>query len=136
MREMKTQDIHLPRVLLIDEDASFAAVYEAALVRAGFRPSLARDADSAKQAVSQFDFAVIVTEVLLPGRNGLRLIQDLRLDTRLAETPILIVTVLEAADVGLYASLRESLGIKHYLVKQKIRPAQLVEAVRSVVTVT
>lgn len=129
MPDQNLESLSAPEILLIDEDASFAAVYQTALVRAGFRPSIARDADSAKQLLVDHTFAVIITEVLLPGRNGLRLIQDLRLDPRLADTPIMIVTVLEAADVGLYASLRESLGITHYLVKQKTRPTHLVAAV-------
>lgn len=122
-------------ILLVDEDTSFAAVYRAALEKAGFRVLSAEGVQAAQAQLAEEPVDVIVTEVLLPGRNGLRFVQDVRLDPRLQNTPVIMLTVLQAADVGLYASLRESLGITHYLVKQHSRPPELVNAVRSVVEV-
>ncbi len=123
------------QILLVDEDTSFAAVYQAVLRQAGFSVRHAGGAQDAHAALMDQPADVVITEIMLPGRNGLRLIQDLRLRSEYVATPVIVLTVLQAADVGLYAALRESLGISHYLVKQRTQPSQLVAAVKGLAEV-
>jgi CheY-like chemotaxis protein len=59
----------------------------------------------------------------------LKLLKDIRIKTTSNTKPIILLTVLEAADIGLYQSLQQSLGVRAYLVKQKSTPNELIAAV-------
>lgn len=114
------------RILFVDEDTSFARVYAHHLEQTGtYDIDITSDSRSALKQLKTVPYQAIITEVLLPGRNGLKLIQDLRLLPSYIETPVYILTTLEAADVGLAQSLAEALGVKAYLVKQHTNPASL-----------
>lgn len=123
-----------PHILLVDEDSSYATVFARGLDAVGFTTKQCLDARSALTYLADSPeatlVAAIVTEVLLPGRNGLKLIQDIRLLKGHVNTPIIILTALTAADVGLAASLQEALGIQAYFVKQQTRPEDVASAVR------
>ena len=121
----------MQRILLVDNDSSFRAVYANSLSHDGFEVKEADDARAALALLEAGEFDAVISEVLLPGRNGLGLIQDIRLIPRHLTLPVILLTTLEAADVGIPTSLAQSLGVKAYLVKQHTRPAQLSNALRA-----
>lgn len=121
------------KILFVDEDQSFAAVYAHGLEQTGdYQVAWMPDSRSALTYLIDNQVDIIITEVLLPGRNGLKFIQDLRLTERWLETPVYILTTLEAADVGLAESLRVALGVKAYLIKQRTTPDGLAEILKLV----
>jgi CheY-like chemotaxis protein len=120
-------------LLLVDEDRVFAEVYGRYLSQAGAQVVYAQDAREALAVVKDQDIDGIVSEVLLPGKNGLKLVKDLRALTSTHKTPVLFLTVVEAADVGLYHSLQESLGVGAYIVKQRTTPEEVVRVVADLV---
>ena len=113
-------------LLIVDEDTTFSAVYAAALEKAGYTVTLATEARQALLLLSQNSVDVILTEILLPGRNGLKLIQDIRLREDWIDIPVYVLTTLQAADIGLADSLREVLGVHGYFTKQHTSPQALV----------
>ncbi len=118
------------QVLLVDEDEIFRQVYGRALEGAGYQVI---HADGAVEALAQLEVSeidIVVSEVLLPGKNGLKLLKDIRIKTASNNKPIILLTVLEAADIGLYQGLQQTLGVQAYLVKQKSTPADLIAAVQ------
>lgn len=121
----------MQKILLVDNDASYRQVYANALSSEGFDVSTAEDAQSAIELLNHTEFDGVISEILLPGRNGLGLIQDIRLIPRYLTLPVFLLTTLEAADVGIPSSLSQSLGVKAYLVKQHTRPAHLTNALRA-----
>lgn len=116
-------------VLLVDEDEIFRTVYARALERAGYEVVHADGAAAALSVLEAKNIDVVVSEVLLPGKNGLKLLKDIRIQTKSNSKPIILLTVLEAADIGLYQSLQQTLGVRAYLVKQKSTPNELIAAV-------
>lgn len=114
-------------ILLIDEDTTFADVYATALTKAGFHVHTARDVREALVKLDREEIHIIITEVLLPGRNGIKLIQDIRMREDTIDVPVYILTTLEAANVGLVDSLAEVLGVKGYFTKQHTTPDALVK---------
>ena len=123
------------KILFIDEDHSFASVYAHSLHQTGdYEVTTVPDSRTALTYLNEHPDNVdaIITEVLLPGRNGLKLIQDIRLQERWLETPVYILTTLEAADIGLAESLRVALGVKAYLIKQRTSPSALADILKLV----
>lgn len=120
----------MKRVLLVDHDESFRLVYTHLLSQSGYEVVPCADADAAIQALDVGSMDAIITEVLLPGKNGLKLIQDIRLRADWLDIPILILTTLEPADASLPSSLMTALGVRAYLVKHQTRPDQVSEALQ------
>lgn len=118
-----------PTILLVDEDEIFRTVYARALEAAGYEIVHADGATAALTQLDELDIDAVVSEVLLPGKNGLKLLKDIRVRTQSNAKPIILLTVLEAADIGLYQSLQQTLGVRAYLVKQKSTPDELIAAV-------
>lgn len=116
-------------VLLVDEDEIFRAVYTRALESAGYTVLQADGAAAALAQLERNEIDLVISEVLLPGKNGLKLLKDIRIQTKSNTKPIILLTVLEAADIGLYQSLQQTLGVRAYLVKQKSTPDELIAAV-------
>lgn len=80
------------RVLFVDDDRALTSLYSATLVEAGFETRLCNRSLDAPEMVAEFRPDVIVTDVYMPGCNGLELAALLRQDESLADTPILFLS--------------------------------------------
>ena len=61
------------RVLIIDDDASVRNTIYEYIANAGFNPTAASTAEEAIELVNNNDFAVVITDIRLPGIGGLEL---------------------------------------------------------------
>jgi response regulator RpfG family c-di-GMP phosphodiesterase len=57
-----------------------------------WKPHFAQDADEALRIASQYDLDVVVTDVMMPGKDGFDLLQSLRASPRTAKVPTIVVT--------------------------------------------
>lgn len=78
-----------PHLLIVDDDERIRGLLRKYLMRNGFLVSVARDAAHARSLLSGLEFDLIVTDVMMPGEDGVALTQSLR--ATLA-TPILLLT--------------------------------------------
>lgn len=95
------------RALLIDDDRSLTTLYAHALSAAGLHVETCNDPLLASACVTAGNPDVIVSDVYMPGCNGLELAAVLRQDETLADTPILFLSTesdvyrqIEALDLG------------------------------------
>lgn len=80
------------RVMLVDDDRSVTALYSEALMGIGMKVRVCHDPLKAPANVADFRPDVIVTDVYMPGCNGLELAAVLRQDESLADTPIIFLS--------------------------------------------
>ncbi|GAB2180689.1 hypothetical protein DLREEDagrD3_09120 [Denitratisoma sp. agr-D3] len=80
------------RVLFVDDDRAHTLIYSTVLAEAGCRVEVCNDALLAPSVVARFAPDVIVTDVYMPGCNGLELAALLRQDEALVDTPILFLS--------------------------------------------
>lgn len=78
------------RLLVVEDERNVAAALEAGLVAEGFGVDLAADGDSAYWMATEHAYDAIILDVMLPGRNGLKVCSDLRRAG--ITTPILMLT--------------------------------------------
>jgi two-component system OmpR family response regulator len=84
------------RALIVEDDPTIAAFVEKGLREAGFVVEVARDGERGlKRAIAE-SFDVAVVDVMLPGRDGLSLIDALR--SRGIRTPVLILSAKRSVD--------------------------------------
>ncbi len=68
----------MARVLIVDDDEITRLILGQILQDGGHEVGYAGDGDAALAAFRTGDFDLVITDLAMPARNGLRLIQDLR----------------------------------------------------------
>ncbi len=100
-----------PHLLVVDDDARLRALLQRFLTEQGFRVTAAADAAAARRALAGIAFDLLVMDVMMPGENGLELVESLRREGQ--EVPILMLTARGAPDdriAGLEAGVDDYLG--------------------------
>lgn len=89
-----------PRVLVIDDEEDFLELTRLFLHRAGFVVECARAAGEAIARAVRNPPDLILLDILLPGCDGLEILEILRNEPETAEVPVLACTALGQRDTG------------------------------------
>lgn len=114
MSEPRTTDVAPPRVLVVDDDAMVRELLKLTLEGAGCNVAVAGDGRQALEACEASRPDLIVSDIEMPGMDGLELLKTVRGDDRLRDVPMIMLSRRgEMADVvhGL------SLGADDYIAK-------------------
>jgi signal transduction histidine kinase/CheY-like chemotaxis protein len=106
-------------VLVIEDDDSAAQLISTYLTRAGYEVRIAPTGEQGLAAARANHPEVILLDVKLPGIDGWQVLSELKRDGQLRHVPVVIVSVLDDAEVGL------ALGAVDYFVKPIERGALL-----------
>jgi CheY-like chemotaxis protein len=118
-----------PLVLCADDDEDILSLVALRLERAGFEVAKASDGEAAIAGVRELRPAVLVLDVMMPKRNGLEVLAEVRADPGLAPMKVLLLSArVQEADIerGVGA------GADAYLAKP-FRAQDLVAAVEELV---
>ena len=81
----------MAHILVVDDDPDIRDVMSRTLERAGHDVAVASDGSEAAAMHVRREFDLIVSDLLMPGMNGIELTQLIRADPR-CDIPILLVT--------------------------------------------
>jgi DNA-binding response OmpR family regulator len=84
------------KLLIIEDDSRVASLLRRGLEEQGFHTDVAYDGDNGRKMALQYSYALIITDIMLPGTNGLQLCKELR--NGLPGTPIIMLTALGTTD--------------------------------------
>jgi signal transduction histidine kinase/CheY-like chemotaxis protein len=98
-------------VLVIEDDVPTARLLSAYLEKAGYQVSVASTGEQGLLAARACEPEVILLDIQLPDRDGWQILSELKHDDRLRHTPVVIISALDATDVGV------ALGAVDYFVK-------------------
>ena len=113
-------------ILVVDDDARLRALLQRFLTEQGFRVSTAENAATARAALADMAFDLLVLDVMMPGETGLQLTAALRAEGQ--EVPILMLTARGAPDDRI-AGLEQ--GVDDYLAKP-FDPRELALRIRTI----
>jgi len=109
------------RVLVVDDDVDMRALIDARLREIGFETLLSSSADKALEALAAQDFDVVVTDLQMPGMNGLELCE--RIVGSRPDVPVVVITAHASLDAAVGA-IRA--GAYDFVTKPiKLQPFQL-----------
>jgi two-component system phosphate regulon response regulator OmpR len=114
------------QILVVDDDARLRALLQRFLTEQGFRVSTAENAATARAALADMAFDLLVLDVMMPGETGLELTAALRAEGQ--EVPILMLTARGAPDDRI-AGLEQ--GVDDYLAKP-FDPRELALRIRTI----
>ncbi len=100
------------RILVIEDDRALAGFVEQALRAEGQAVSVCRDGPSGEAAALTGDYALVILDLTLPGRDGLDVLKGIR--ARMPELPVIVLTArseVQARVAGL------DLGATDYVTK-------------------
>jgi two-component system OmpR family response regulator len=84
------------RVLVVEDDPGIATFVEKGLREAGYAVDVAADGASGFQMAAHEPYAAAIVDLMLPGLDGLSLIEQLRRSN--IQTPVLILTARRSVD--------------------------------------
>jgi two-component system response regulator AtoC len=99
-------------IMVVDDDASIRDTFEHHLTRSGYEVSTAASAEEAFDSLVEADPALVITDVRMPGMDGLELLGHVR--SRLPDTDVIVITAHEDMRGAMQAM---KAGAQDYLVK-------------------
>ena len=112
-------------VLIVDDDPQVLRLLRKALSKAGYYVAEASDGRSAMNRIRQCEVDVMVTDLVMPGQEGMETITQLR-----REFPQVKIVAISGAANGRYLRICELLGANAVLQKP-FQPKMLVDAIES-----
>ena len=98
-------------ILVVDDDSAARDLLTRFLDREGFTVKTARDGREGLALARQYRPKVVLLDVEMPNVNGWTMLQALRADPDLRDTPVIMISVLHERSVGF------AMGANDYLVK-------------------
>jgi two-component system nitrogen regulation response regulator GlnG len=92
---------HNQKICIIDDDSSIRWVLDKALGNAGLQVDVYESADNALAAINQQEPAVIVTDIRMPGMDGLELLE--LINSKYPDLPVIIMTAHSDLDSAVSA---------------------------------
>ncbi|UST62460.1 heavy metal response regulator transcription factor [Pseudomonas moraviensis] len=100
------------KLLIVEDQAKTGQYLRQGLTEAGFNTELVADGISGQQLAVSGEYALLILDVMLPGRNGWQILQAVR--SAGLDTPVLFLTAKDAVDDRVHGL---ELGADDYLVK-------------------
>ncbi|RMG99816.1 MAG: response regulator [Deltaproteobacteria bacterium] len=98
MASQITIDQRPARILLVEDDELVSSALRMALVRCGYEVQSATDVEQALELFERHRADVVVTDLIMPGRSGLELLQEV--DARDPLVPVIIVTADDSVEAA------------------------------------
>ena len=117
-------------ILIVEDSITSRMLLKNILESAGYNVKTAVDGIDAITALKTQDFDLVVSDVEMPRMDGFDLTAKIRSDKKLAELPVVLVTVLERKED------REKgieVGANAYIVKSSFNQSNLLEVVKRLI---
>jgi len=85
-------------ILAIDDNADFLRLVELLLEKAGYRVLLAESALKASEFLEAHIPDAILLDIMMPVRNGLEFLENLRWDPRFEKVPVIVLTAMTLSE--------------------------------------
>ncbi|MDQ6951310.1 MAG: response regulator [Mariprofundales bacterium] len=106
-----------PLILVVDDDQGSQELATLYLTEAGYRVCRASDGYEALDRAREEHPFLIMLDVMMPGKDGWEVLQELKLDPSTAEIPVMMCSVAEGQELGV------ALGATDYISKPINRKA-------------
>ncbi|MDX9860043.1 MAG: PAS domain S-box protein [Rhodospirillales bacterium] len=121
------------QVLVCEDDPDVAKILAMMLVQAGMDAEIATTAEAAQTRLSERRFDAMTVDIMLPGKDGIALIREVRRDPAVRDIPVVVVSA-RAGDVRDHIEAA-TLGVLDWLSKP-IDEERLLRAVTKAANVT
>ena len=116
-------------ILLVEDDENIASIYIRVLEKSGFNTLHAADGETGFEMALENSPDLILLDIMLPQKQGLTILQELRDHEDTKDLPVYILSVLSDERMKKKAA---EVGANGYIVKSEIDAYELVDHVKEV----
>lgn len=118
------------KILVVDDDQFLVEVLIEKLASAGFSSKGLYSGQEALEEVERSIPDLIILDLIMPGMNGLEVLQKLKSSEKTKDIPVLVLTHL--ADSEVISQIKEG-GGSGYLVKDNQNTDEIIEAIKNII---
>ncbi len=115
-------------ILIVEDDVSFYTLYGTELQTRGYKVSNVSDGSLAVQTIKDQQPDLVLLDLVLPGRNGLDILREIRSQQEFENLKVVILTNYGGEE---NVSTALELGATDYVMKYKIVPSELADKIAS-----
>lgn len=112
------------KILIVEDEKILAEMYREKLENSGFEVFSASNGEDGFDLAKEMKPDIILLDILLPRKNGLELLAQIREDSQIASMPVVVFSNYDDLKTIREA---ERLGIKDYLIKANYTPKEMLE---------
>lgn len=116
-----------PVILLVEDDPLLVKMYVTKFSMEGYQIETAGDGEAGLKKAIELKPDFLILDVMMPKMSGTDMLTKLRQTPEGKDTPVLVLTNLTQQEEAVKL---QALGVKEYLVKAMLTPAEVVEKVR------
>jgi CheY-like chemotaxis protein len=109
-------------IAVVEDDAFTLKAIEEKFRISGIKPITFADGISALEYLKNHNPKVVLLDIMLPGMNGLDVLEALRKEGRLKDSPVIVFTALQDEEIRERA---KSLGVTKFIYKAQVTLAEL-----------
>jgi two-component system response regulator ResD len=115
------------KVLIIEDEHDLRNLYAEILTNAGYTVDQAPDGEIGMEKTKNTQWDIMLLDIMLPGKDGLRILKDLKETPNYKKGPVVVMTNLNSEHI-----IQEAfgLGADGYLIKSEITPDKVVDEVK------
>jgi DNA-binding response OmpR family regulator/tRNA A-37 threonylcarbamoyl transferase component Bud32 len=83
------------RLLVVDDDPDNREVLRRRLEREGYRAECAEDGERALEMVAREPFDLVLLDVMMPGKDGYEVLEELKRSTKTRDIPVIMISALD-----------------------------------------
>jgi two-component system response regulator ResD len=116
------------RILVVEDENELRILYVEVLTDAGYIVDQAPTGDIAIEKIRNTNWDLLLLDIMLPGKDGLRILKDLSENPSLKKGPVIMLTNLNSDHI-----IGESFnsGADGYLIKSEITPDKIISEIAS-----
>ncbi len=118
------------RVALIEDEEALRDLYQREFLEVGYILDGFATGEEGLAGVAQNQYDAILLDLMLPGVNGLEILKQIKLDDKLKDIPVIILTNLGQDEV---IKQGFKLGADSYLIKSSNSPKEVVAEVQNII---
>lgn len=113
-------------ILLIEDETAVADIYIQMLQDAGYKVMFVDNGTLGMKAVREQAWDLLILDIMLPGKDGMKILEDISRHPQLKKGPIVVVSNLNN-EITIKDAFK--FGVSSYIIKSEINPDTLVSEI-------
>jgi len=120
------------RILIVEDEKTLRETLEDYLKEDGFEVKIAKDGETGMNLIKEEEFDLIVLDIILPKKDGFKILEEVKKDEKRKNIPVIILTNLESVEDIQKAFER---GVTNYLVKSDHSLVEVSEKIKEILKI-
>lgn len=117
------------KVCVVEDEAMISEIYRAKLEEEDYQVFTAQDGEKGFEVIKRSEPDIALIDIMMPNKDGIKLIKQLRKDKDLANLPVIILT---NNDDQKTVEKTYDLDVAFYLIKSQYQPSDVTRIVKEV----